>query len=285
MHVFGQLLEWLDTGMTRPPMYGWFHLLFCALTVIVAVVLCVCFKQGTERQARRIVLITAILVTVLEIYKQINYTFTYTDGAIVSDYQWYAFPWQFCSMPMYVGLLAGITKKGIMHDALCAFLGTHAIFAGLCVMLYPVDVFTSPIGINIQTMVCHGSMISVGVYLLYTGYVKLEHKTIVKASCVFCVALAVALIGNEIAYRTGLLETETFNMFFVSPYCEPSLPVYSAVQRAVAYPWCLIIYVAAFNLAAYLILLFAIAVKVIANRRNTVTIAPPAEKQPENSLR
>ena len=111
-------------------------------------------------------------------------------------------------MPMFVGLLAGIFRKGKIHEAFCAFLATYSIYAGVCVMLYPVTVFVDTIGINIQTMVCHGSMITIGVYLLYTGYVKMEHRTILKALPVFAVAVFVAMTMNEIAYYTGLLETE-----------------------------------------------------------------------------
>ena len=162
---------------------------------------------------------------------------------------------------MYVGLLAGIFRKGKIHESLCAYLATYAVFAGICVMLYPTTVFTGTIGINIQTMVCHGSMIYVGIYLLYSGYVKLEHKTILKAIPVFVAAVAVAVVLNEIAYYSGLLETDGFNMFYISRHQEPHLPVYSLVQEAVAYPWCLILYVAGFSLAAYLILLIAMATK------------------------
>lgn len=255
------ILKILDSSMTRPELYGWFHLLSVAATVVLTVILCRLFKQGTERQVRTIVLTVAVMVAILEIYKQINYTFEVENGLVQTDYQWYAFPFQFCSTPMYVGLLAGLTKKGKIHDALCAFLATYAIFAGLCVMLYPADVFISTIGINIQTMVCHGSMIAVGVYLLYCGYVPCRHKTILKAVPVFAVCVAVAAVMNEIAYASGLLATETFNMFFISPHCEPSLPVYSLVQQVVPYPWCLIIYLLAFSLAAYLILLVAMFIR------------------------
>jgi hypothetical protein len=164
-------------------------------------------------------------------------------------------------MPMYVGLLAGIFRKGKIHEALCAFLATYSIFAGVCVMAYPVTVFVDTIGINIQTMVCHGSMITIGAYLLYTGYVKMEHKTILKALPVFAVAVLIAMTLNEIVYYTGLLKTDEFNMFFISPHCAPSLPVYSLVQEIVPYPWCLIIYIAAFTLAAYLMLLISMAVR------------------------
>jgi hypothetical protein len=205
-----------------------------------------------------------VVVIISEIYKQINYTFSFDGNVITADYQWYAFPWQFCSTPMYVGLAAALWKKGKIHDSLCAYLASFALFAGVGVMVYPETVFIETIGINIQTMICHGSMISIGVYLLYTGYVKAEHKTAVRAMPVFAVMVALAVIMNEIAYASGLLETEDFNMFFVSPHQEPSLPVYSLIQGAVPYPWCLIIYIAGFTLAAYIMVLLAMGLKHLA---------------------
>jgi hypothetical protein len=167
---------------------------------------------------------------------------------------------------MYMGLLAGITRKGKVHESLCAYLATYSIFAGICVMLYPVTVFVDTVGINIQTMFCHGSMIVIGVYLLATGYVKLEHKTILRAIPVFAICVTIASVMNEAAYYTGLLENHDFNMFFISRHAAPSLPVYSLVQEVVPFPFCLIIYVGAFTLASYLILLVAMGLRVLAKR-------------------
>lgn len=268
---WGNVLEFLDTSMTTPQPYGAFHLIWFALSIALGIVLSI-YCKDTARYARRIVFITAVIVAVLEVYKQINYTFSFDGTAITADYQWYAFPWQFCSTPMYIGLLAGLTR-GKLHESLCAYLATFAVFAGVCVMFYPNDVFISTIGINIQTMICHGSMLTIGIYLLASGYVKLEHKTILKAIPVFAGVVALAVVFNEIAYATGLLETETFNMFFISPHCDPHLPVYSIVQQHVAFPWCLIIYIAAFTLAAYLMLLIAMGIKALVGKR------PAAQKQ------
>lgn len=263
---WGKLLEFLNTSMPTPQPYGVFHLCWFAMAIIVGILLSI-YCKDTARYARRIVFITAVIVTLLEIYKQINYTFSFDGTAVSADYQWYAFPWQFCSTPMYIGLLAGLTR-GKVHESLCAYLATFAVFAGACVMFYPNDVFISTVGINIQTMICHGSMLTIGIYLLASGYVKLEHKTILKAIPVFAAVVALAVVLNEIAYATGLLETETFNMFFISPHCDPHLAVYSTVQEHVAFPWCLIIYIAAFSLAAYLILLIAMGIKALATKKS-----------------
>ena len=254
-----RMLEIMDYGMNTPTLFGWFHLVSLGVTALVTFLLCFRHKNDGPARIRAVVLWTSLIVIILEVYKQINYSFSYANG-ITFDYQWYAFPFQFCSTPMYVGLLAGLLPEGRVQNALYSYLATFAMFAGAAVMVYPGDVFVGTIGINIQTMICHGSMICIGVYLMYTGAVKLEHKTIFSAAAVFSCAVTLAVILNEIAYGVGLLETETFNMFFVSRHCEPSLPVYSIVQGIIAYPWSLTLYILGFSAAAYFILLLGMVI-------------------------
>lgn len=260
MEFLQNILRLMDCQMKTPQLFGWYHILSLVMTGLVTVLLCFGHKNDSPNRVRTVVLVTAILVTLAEIYKQINYSFSYSNG-ITFDYQWYAFPFQFCSTPMYVGLLAGVLRKGKLQDALYAYLATFAVFAGLSVMIYPADVFIGTVGINIQTVLCHGSMVCIGVYLFYTGTVKLEHRTIVKAMAVFTCTVSMAVLFNEIAHWSGLLERETFNMFFISRHCDPSLPVYSLVQAVVPYPWCLLIYILGFTTASYLILLGAMGVR------------------------
>lgn len=270
MTFFEKILRIFDTKMQTPGLFGWFHFMWIALVILGSFGLCYLHKKR-QPDPSTVVLIVSAVVAILELYKQINYSFTYGNG-ISYDYQWYAFPFQFCSTPMYVGLLAGIFKKGRVHDALCAYLATFSVFAGVCVTAYPGDVFVSTLGINVQTMICHGSMICLGVYLLYSGHVQTNWKTLGKAVPVFASAVAIAAVMNEIAYLSGLLEREVFNMFFISPHCAPSLPVYSIVQSHLAFPWCLIVYILVFSLAAALILLLAMAVRQL-TRNKRIKIA------------
>lgn len=258
MSFVEKILRMLDAQMARPELFGWFHLMWIALVILGSVGLCTIHKNKSM-SVPKVLMVVSVAVAVLELYKQVNYSFSYGNG-IRYDYQWYAFPFQFCSTPMYVGLLAGIFKKGKFHDALCAYLATFSVFAGVCVTVYPGDVFVGTVGINIQTMICHGSMIVLGVYLFYTGHVKAELRTVLKAIPVFAACVGLAAAMNEIAHLTGLLERETFNMFFISPYCAPSLPVYSQVQNALPFPWCLVVYILAFTLASTIILLIAIGI-------------------------
>lgn len=258
------LLNLLKTTMTKPTIYGTFHIVSLIITVGATIALCKLFSDSKDKTVQRSILVISLTCLILEIYKQATFGLDMVDGKLIFEPEWYAFPFQFCSSPMYVGILAGIIKKGRFREKLYAFLATFAVFAGLCVMIYPGDVYMPYVGINIQTMFCHGSMIAVGVALLYSGSVEAEHKTILKAIPVFSTLVVIAMIMNETAYFTGLLETHTFNMFFISRHCEPSLPVYSLIQPRVPYVVSVIIYIIGFSLASYLVLLAAILIKKLA---------------------
>jgi len=266
MPVIQAILEFLDYQITTPKMYGAFHIVFLVLTVAAAITLCVLWDRGIINNVRNVVLITAVVVLVFEIYKQINFTFGYKDG-LSADYQWYAFPWQFCSTPLYIGLIAGLTK-GKPHDYLCSYLATYAFFAGTAVMLYPSTVFTSTLGINIQTMICHGSMIVIAVFLYYTEHVRPNLSTLLKAIPVFVMCLSVAVLFNEL-YHLAWPDGETFNMFFVSRHYESDLPVYSLVHNWIMsvnpslYPICILLYIIGFTAVAGFMLLLAREVMIV----------------------
>lgn len=271
MNWFEKILAALDGRMETPTMYGWFHLMFWALVVVATVLLCyfaVKNRKDKDKMAKmtRIVVLTYSIVTILlEVYKQLNFSFNSTTGEW--HYQWYAFPFQFCSTPMYIGLIAGCVKKGKFQEFLYSYLATYALFAGLAVMFLPSDVFISTIGINIQTMICHGGMVVVGIFLFFSGMVKLEWKTILKALSVFCVLVFIALILNVIFNSTG--NTATFNMFYISPFLPCTLPLLSMIYPLVPYPIFLIIYIAGFTLAALVMLAIAIGINQIVKGRKS----------------
>ena len=261
MPFLKNLLDILQFQMETPTLYSKFHIVSlaaCFLCAIIGIIFC---PKPRESTVRRVLLISSLVVIALEVYKQIVFTFSFGETGLIIDYKWYAFPFQFCSTPMYVSLAAARVRHSKIHRSLCAYLATFSLFAGLAVMFYPSTVFTQFLGINIQTMVCHGVMVSLGIYLLFTGYVQPKFRTLLRALPVFMTLIAVAMVMNEIAYRVELVETETFNMFFISPYCEPSLPVYSLVQAVVPFPWSVAIYIFCFSLAAGIVLALAALIK------------------------
>ncbi len=262
MNFWIRIDKLLRTPVSVPPMFGWFHFLMLAIVAASAVLVCVLHKKDKPERVRRFIFWVGIGALLFEIYKQYLLNFSMVDGTPVYSACWSAFPFQFCYLPLYLNPLFALTKKGSLHESLAAFLATFFPVAGLFTIVYASTVFTNVVGLNIQTMLCHGAMVVNGVYLLYSGYMKLEHKSILAALPVFfvCVLLATAL--NEIAYFTGITEEHYFNMFFISRHYDSSfLPFASALPFVLPPAAIFFGYLFGFPLVAYFVLLAAMGIK------------------------
>lgn len=263
MNFFEKILYTFQNTMATPQIFGWFHILWL-LIITTAITLIIIFrKRINEKGVRYTILTIGILLILFETMKQLIYSFNWNANTQTSswNYQWYAFPFQFCSTPMYIMIVAGLCKKNLFRESLYAYLGTFALFGGLSVMFYPGDVFCSTIFINIQTMFWHGSMVVVGILLWVTNSIQIKQKTLIKASCVFAVMLVIAITLNYIWKFAGGLETsQTFNMFYISPFYNCTLPLLSIIYSNAPYIVFLLCYVFGFVLIAYLIILIAMAI-------------------------
>jgi len=264
MTVFEQILEFLNREMNRPIPYqafsqSWFHYLALAIAILASVLATLYLRNADDKKLRRFLLGFSGLLLGFEAYKQLIFSYQANWS-----YQWYAFPFQFCSTPMYVALVAGLTKKKKIQQALVNFLGTYGLFAGLAVMVYPNDVFISTIGINIQTMVHHGAMKVVGIALL-ANKVPLSSKSILSAAAVFTVLVSIAILLNFV--HTTWIQDGTFNMFFINPAFRNHLPILSQIEPLVPHSVFVLIYIIGFALVAYLMLLFGIVFHGLAQKR------------------
>ena len=249
--LFERIVFALQKTAERPSGYGWFHLLFFFLVVDVTIILCVFFRKISEKKFKTIIFIFWIVMVLFEVYKQIVYSFS-VDGA-VWDYQWYSFPFQFCSTPLYVLPFLIFLKDGKVKDGAILFICTFSLFAGVAVYFYPGDVFaTDLLGVQIQTMVHHGSQVIIGVYTAVYYKDKINVKTFLYSLPVFSVMVLSALILNLIMHS---VTTETFNMFFISPYFDCALPILGSVRGVVPYVVFLLVYVFGFALCAFIMYL------------------------------
>lgn len=254
------ILDFLNRDMNKPEFYtnfreSWFHYLSLLLLIIGMFFAIKLMKRMSNKQLKKSLVIFSLILISFEIYKQL--IFSYQSNW---SYQWYAFPFQFCSTPMYVALFAGLTKNKKIEEALFAFLATFGFFAGAAVMFYPATVFISTIGINIQTMVHHGLIAVVGIGLL-ASRIKLKSKTIIKAFIVFVSLVTIAFTLNTLFNK--FIVDGTFNMFFINPRFENALPVLSLFQPLVPSSVFILIYLFGFTFVAYIVLFTAIIVKKI----------------------
>lgn len=259
-----EFMYFLQGRMETPTLFSWFHILSLVVVIGLCVLIYIFRKKISPKAVNIIILCTGIAIILLEVYKQLVFSFNYNGGNGNSywDFEWYAFPFQFCSTPMYIMVIAGILRKGPVRDSLLCYLATYALFAGLVVMCYPGDVFISMIGINIQTMVCHGGMFVIGFLILATRSIKFDYRSILKATLIFVIMLIIALLMNIVWHYCSPLD-DTFNMFYISPYFPCTLPVLSIIYAKAHYAIFLFCYVVDFMLAASLMFGIAVAFKIL----------------------
>ena len=95
----------------------------------------------------------------------------------------------------------------------------------------------------------------------------MEPRTLLRAVPVFAICVTLAGILNQLAHMGGI---ENFNMFFISPYVECELPVYSLVHDVLPFPLNWLAYLLGFTAAAGAMLLIAYGIKRFCQRKAAI---------------
>lgn len=255
MSFIDRIMQALETRITTPKPYGWFHILFLVLTVAAAVLLIWRFRNASDKVVRRILLTLWIVMIVFEIGKQLEGAYSVVDGVPNWEYYWSWFPFQFCSTPLYCLPFIIFLPDCWWRRAFSAFFAGFGLFAGIAVMLYPIDVFTSSAFICTQTMVHHSSMVAVGIFMVGYNRHHMNKRYFFGSLAVFYSFAIVAIILNEVMH-TMLIEKGLnmyFNMFFISRHYPCTLPVLADIYAKVPYPVFLCIYLVGFAVVSALI--------------------------------
>lgn len=246
MNGFEKFVAWLQPTMTEPGMYGLFHIISLLLVIGITALLCWKCRSCSEKAFKWIIAGCWIFMVALEVYKQLIFSMDVVDGKAVWDFEWYAFPFQLCSTPLYTLPLIAFCGGGKFRDSIIAYVCTFAMFGGLVTMFYPATVFTSLIGINIQTMAHHGLQIILGIFILVHERKRLNLKFFINGIYVFLAVFGIAMISNLIFHA---ISSETFNMFYISPYYETLFPL--TIIYDVHYALFIIAYPLGFTAAAF----------------------------------
>jgi uncharacterized membrane protein YwaF len=248
------LSDWVWPGET-PEVFGWYHIMWLFI-MMLACVLVVLFlsKKHDDKIDEKLVFYVGAGLIILEIFKQIFKVLA--NGY----YNWNDFPFQFCSVPMYVSFAVRFIKKEDIKETLYIFLASFGFLAGLAVMIYPGSVYnTDYIPMLIHTMIWHSSMVVVGIHLIISrGYGK-KLKELVKPSILLFGLVTIALVVNIIAQgayfgNPGNDYHGSFNLFYVSPFENCPLPILGdVIKDNVIFPVFFLSYLCAFTIGVLLV--------------------------------
>ncbi len=259
--------------MTTPSEWGAWHIISILLTALACVGFGFLMRRASNKALRVFLAVWGVVLILLEIMRELVFGLSVAGEVATWDYSWFLFPFQFCSMVLYTSLIAGIIRPSRLQKYLLSFLSTFCMLAGFIVMLVPSQVLCHFTFINVQTMVHHGGMLVIATVVLSSGHARLDFKNVLQGFAVFAVCAVTALALNVAAVKIFNIR-ETFNMFYISPYFDCPMPVFSAIYKAVPYPVFLLLYLVGFVggtcLVVYLVKLFKLLVKMIRVRWNRI---------------
>ena len=269
MNILEEILYWLQGTMERPKPYGWFHLMWISLVIGLIIILLITKKRNNEKRLKVILGVYGFIALLLELIKQVIWSFNYdlVTNFVNWDYQWYSFPFQLCSTPIFISLICLFMKKNKVRNSLLSYMAFVTILGSLVTMIIPDSCFVETIEVNIHTMWLHCGSFVVSIYLLMSKEVSLKKQNLIQAILVFLIFVSFALLLNIIVYNLQILNGEEFNMFYISPYFVSTLPVFNILQESLPYPLYLLTYVSVIITGACFVYFISLVIKTLFSKK------------------
>ncbi len=201
----------------RPEPYGAFHLIFVALSLAVIVTACYFMRKNNDKTFRIVLFSIGTALILSEIYKQLY--FLYAAGG--EGYDWDIFPFQLCSVPMYLSVAVGCMKKCKARDILCEYLVCIGFLGGIMAYAEPSGILKKTYFELVHSCLWHAMLIFIALYILFTNNACSSLKNYPQALIVFAGVVIVATVLNVIFYNKP-----NFNMCYISPFYNTPLAVF-----------------------------------------------------------
>lgn len=201
-----------------------------------------------------------ILMAISEIWKQFTLTFTLGHG----QYNWWYFPFQLCSIPMYVLVIYPFIRREALRRMILVFLMTYCLMAGIAVFAdtsglhYPIAALTA------HSYLWHILLIILGVCagITYTGIINSDRKKTLFSRAASRAFPLRPFIYSTFFYLACCLAAEllnlsldrfgTINMFYINPDYNMQQVVFRDLVPVAGNSAAILLYIAASVLGAFL---------------------------------
>jgi len=245
-----EFIQWTAWPMVKPASYGPFHLIFLFVGLAVSFLLAFLLRKTNETQNKIVLGIVGVFLLVTEVYKHLFYTFVIGEGS----YQWWIFPFQLCSIPMYFCLIAPFLKKGKIQKGMYNFMLAFNLMSGFISFLEPSGLVHEYWTLTLHAFTWHMLLVFVGLYIGFSGRAGLELKDYKYAIITFVILCCVAFSINLILWNMPAANdnpTGHMNMFYVGPADSP-IVVFKDICKSVGWYVNTPIYICCLCVAAFI---------------------------------
>ena len=247
------ILESTAWRMDPPPVFGAFHIAAALIAVILAACGAVCAKHLSGPGRIRLLAVCGWVLAIMEVYKQL-FLYHVVNGGV---YDWWYFPFQLCSVPMYLCMLLPLLCRGtddVKSSAagpVLTFLAVYTFIGAAAALIIPEDYLRSYVTLTLHGFIWHGLLLFISLTVLLSGMADLSPRGFARATACFLLMCAAALCINILtepvmnaAYAEGLIPHQYAAMFYLNPYHLSPQPLVDIIQKSAGIPLGLALYVA-----------------------------------------
>ena len=243
-----QIMALTAWEMEKPQAYGLFHLSFLIGGLAACVFFAWLLRKASEKTNNIVLISVGAFLLISEVYKQLFYTFYIGHG----EYQWWIFPFQLCSVPMYLCLIVPFLKPGKIKNALYTFLATYNLLGGFVALFEPSGLSHEYVTLTLHAFIWHILLVFVGFYLIASGRAARKLKEFLSAVIIFFILCSIAQAINII------FRAEDIKMFYISPFHQTPLIVFKQIEEATNWFVNMILYMLALSAGAFVFLVSGI---------------------------
>ena len=216
-------------------------------------------EEELEKDVRygKPVVVAGIVLIVLELWKQLTLWIVIEGG----QYNVWYFPFQLCSLPMYLALIYGILRNRtgrrvcMVKRALLTFLQDYGFLGGaLALIVHEGLMHPGHPLLTAHGFVWHIVMLLTALYIHRMGLADTSLRGFQRTLPIFGLAAVTAECINVALHSYG-----DCDMFYISPYHLSSQPVFRSIDAAIGRPAGILLYLASVVFGAFLLhLLFSL---------------------------
>ena len=237
--------------MEAPRLFGAFHLAAAVIAAAAAVLLASFFAkrvmnaEDPDKRLVKILTVTGAVLAVLEVYKQLFLFYIVNGGA----YDWWFFPFQLCSVPMYLCALLPVMAPRAQRVFL-TFMGGYTFISAAAALIYPEDILRTYTSLTLHGFIWHGILLFISLLILITGRAGTSAKALSKAAVLFAVLCVIAVMINimteplmqSLHAADPAIAHSYAAMFYLNPYHISPQPLVGAIQKTAGIPAGLLLY-------------------------------------------
>lgn len=197
--------------------------LFHMISIIIGIPLAVFFAWKLRMQSERcrtyLLFGCGIFLAVSEIYKQLFIYYVENN----CHYDWWYFPFQLCSLPMYLCL----TLPFIQHkyqNILCTFMYNYNLLGASMVFVDPSGLKHPYLILTLHGFIWHLILIFIGLLIAFSRMALTSRRGFLQSTIVFAIGCIIATFINVASHPYG-----NADMFYITPYYATTQIVYSQI--------------------------------------------------------